>query len=519
MTNKEFDQWLRESLFSVRPEVPPDWDHLVQRMEESESQLDSGFDDAIRTSLAGIGSAATPDWTRMKQQIEADEVHFDSHIRESIEHLEVPYNPSTWPTLHEKLSVEEQLRRRLITAKVLEIVAILFLFLTFYNFFPEVQSNLIRPAEDLIRKELMGKETAMSPQPAPAIPLVTVTAAEGNISTSDKDLLQVSSTASIPSVQGNNEISEQALRNEPLSVEAIPITPLSAKIKSERAGRLAAFEVSRLTEYASLLSSMRIRNMLKSVHPAGVTYASSPLPLGTMMPVIPALTKASKVRFGMVAAVDVNTLFFPEEHFYSQGRSINFTEKEIVADGYSAGASVLFDFRKFMLETGFSYSSKDFGPDRNLFIGTSLDRHSLDFENITLDIVSLPLYLHWKVDGRGSWRLYATGGVSMHVIANANYDLIAENYYTSSAVQNPQQVQNAREVQRVREHMLDGAKFSSKGYLTAAGGIGVERYLNSRMSVFIQPMYEYQIPFFGLIDQNGKHLQNGSLLLGTRISL
>jgi hypothetical protein len=107
----------------------------------------------------------------------------------------------------------------------------------------------------------------------------------------------------------------------------------------------------------------------------------------------------------------------------------------------------------------------------------------------------------------------------MHVIANANYDLIAENYYTSSIVQNPQQLQNEKEVQRVREHMLDGAKFSTKGYLTAAGGIGVERYLNPRLSIYIQPMYEYQIQFFGLIDQNGKHLQNGSLLLGTRISL
>jgi hypothetical protein len=221
----------------------------------------------------------------------------------------------------------------------------------------------------------------------------------------------------------------------------------------------------------------------------------------------------------MMAAADISTLFFPEEHFYSQGRSINFSEKEIVTGGYSTGATLLFDFRKIMVETGLTYSSKTFGPDRNLFVGTSADRHTLDFENISLSILSLPLYLHWKIDGKGLWRIYATGGASMHVIANANYDLIAENIYTSSAVTNGQQLQNAREIQRVREHMLDGAKFSSKGYLTAAGGFGVERYLNTRMSVFIQPMYQYQIPFFGLIDQNGKHLQNGSLLLGTRISL
>jgi hypothetical protein len=67
--------------------------------------------------------------------------------------------------------------------------------------------------------------------------------------------------------------------------------------------------------------------------------------------------------------------------------------------------------------------------------------------------------------------------------------------------------------------MLDGAKFNSKGYVTVAGGFGVERFVNSRISIFAQPMYQYQIQFFGLFDRNGKHLQNGSVLFGTRISL
>ncbi|MDH5580248.1 MAG: hypothetical protein OEZ09_17500, partial [Betaproteobacteria bacterium] len=172
-----------------------------------------------------------------------------------------------------------------------------------------------------------------------------------------------------------------------------------------------------------------------------------------------------------------------------------------------------------LVETGISYSSKNFGPDRKLFIGSSPDQHELDFENITLNVLSVPLFLHLKIDGKGLWRMYVVAGASLHVIADAHYDLIAE-YATpaSAAPLDPMQLQNQREVQRVREHMLDGAKFNSKAYLTAAGGIGVERFLNSRSSVFAQPMYHYQIPFFGLLDQNGKHLRNTSLLLGTRIS-
>jgi hypothetical protein len=241
---------------------------------------------------------------------------------------------------------------------------------------------------------------------------------------------------------------------------------------------------------------------------------------GAVIPA-PVLHKPSKVRFGMMAAADINTLYVPDEFFYSQGRAIRFSEKEIVAGGYTAGASLLFNQPRFLIETGVTYSSKTFGPDRTLFIGTSPDQHELDFENITLDVVSVPLYLHLKIDGKGLWRFYTVGGASLHVIANAHYDLVAENTNppASAAPLDPTQLQNQREVQRVREHMLDGAKFNSKAYLTAAGGFGIERFLNSRTSIFAQPMYHYQISFFGLIDQNGKHLRSTSLLLGTRISL
>lgn len=534
MTNKEFDQWLKESLSSVRPEpTPQDWDHFVHQVEESESAFDSGFDDAIKNAMTQVTSTSVPDWQRMEQQLDADEHQFDQHVRQSIEQFEVPYNPHTWPTLHAKLSEDERLRRRLIIVKVLEIAAVFIVFLTFYNFFPALKSSVIEPAENLIRKELRNKEDVEYD--------MTEETRVGNTGIPDASVLSkksseiVSSEAMQRPEEKQNPVASasglygsavraghnghglesvtlstqntDAIIPESLSpVEILPVEIAKAEIVDSRS--------EDITEPATLdaLSTLSTpQPTLSFVGPMPVFHS--------LLSFTPEVTKMSKVRFGMMAIADVNTLFFPEEHFYSQGRSIHFSEKEIVAGGYSAGASLLFDFKRIMIETGLTYSSKTFGPDRNLFIGTSADRHSLDFENITLNIVSLPLYLHWKLDGRGVWRVYATGGASMHVIANANYDLIAENIYTSSAVQSGQQLQNIREVQRVREHMRDGAKFSSKGYLTAMGGFGVERYLNSRMSVFAQPMYQYQIPFFGLIDQNGKHLQNGSLLLGTRISL
>lgn len=524
MTNKEFDKWLRESLSSVRSEQgPQDWDRFVGRVEESESQMDSGFDTQIRDAMAGLGAGLTPDWPKMEEILNADERQFDQQIKETVENFEVPYNPATWPTLHARVSAEEKMRRRFIHVKVLEIAAVLILFLTFYNFFPVLKSSVLQQSQDLAQKEVSnsGSELAMI-NPA-VITAENAVASDGHGELKNKNAQAISSgrlqeimptsvarPASLRVTdKSNNRDASVALADvvtfdesrSPAIVASLPL--LFSESVSQQASPLAV-EIPAGLAANSLGPISRVR--LASVFSPMVTVA-------------PVLKKASRMRFGMMAGADINTLFVPDEHFYSQGRYINFSEKEIVAGGYSAGASLLFDSRRVVIETGVMYSSKSFRPDRNLFVGNSLDQHSLDFENISLNVLSVPLYFHWKIDGRGLWRVYATSGISLHVIASAHYDLITETIYTSSAVQDPTQMQNRGEVERLRENMLDGAKFSSKGYITTVGGFGIERSLNSRMSLFIQPMYEYQIPFFGLIEQNGKHQQNGSLLLGTRISL
>lgn len=519
MTNREFDRWLRDALSSVQPEsIPGDWEDFVKRVEDEESGDDAGFDDAVRKAVATSGAGAIPDWDRMEQMLEADELAFDEQVKDSVKHYEAPYNPKTWPVLDARLAAEERTRQRLIAAKIAEIVAILFALITFYNFFPAIKSGVIDPAEDLLRKEWKNTDqpvtsaenadaevVAMASTPAADAPVQSVETPVAGERVNQPNTSQPA--AFIAGPDASNRLQAQLLRPE---IPQVVTTQDDIPVVQEMPW-----------------SDMPVMSRDFGSSTAGLQAGSIPdvstdgrkLSQGLAM-ILPGVAKSSKVRFGMSAGADVNTLFIPEEHFYSQGRSIRFSEKEIVAGGYTAGASLLFDSEKFLFETGLSYSSRQFGPDRKLFIGTSSDQHTVDFENITLNVISIPLYLHWKIDGKGLWRVYTIGGASMHVIANAHYDLIAENIFTSSAApQDPMQLQNQREVQRVREHMLDGAKFSTKGYLTAVGGLGVERYLNPRTSLFLQPMYQYQIPFFGLIDQNGKHLRNGSLMLGTRISL
>jgi hypothetical protein len=514
MTSKEFDEWLRANLASVHPELnAQDWDDFVHQVEDAESAIDEVFDDSVRDHVSDLTPTAAPDWGTMERMLEEDERLFDRDVRQHVERFQVPYNPTTWPILDARIAADEKLRRRLVYAKVLEIAAIFFVLLTFYNFFP-----LLIPSSETTQKDSLNEQSVVAaelpgysaeqlqstrtyPEPARTITNESASSDSQNLSLHNQDAAEAVSLSVtlLPQVSRLPGITSQE--------QIVPAPELFVQTSE---GEDAVASVARVPADSGP-HALPVAAIEKFPAP-GIHVG-----MGTLLP--HASSHASRVRFGMSASADVNTLFFPEEHFYTQGRSINFSEKEIVASGYSAGATLLFDFKSFLFETGLNYSFKSFSPNRNLFIGTSADKHTLDFENIALNVVSVPLYLHWKVAHKGPWKVYLTSGTSLHVIANANYDLIAENIYTSSAVQSGQQLQNQREVQRVREHMLDGAKFNSKGYLTLAGGLGLERAVSPRISVFAQPLYHYQIPFFGLIDQNGKHLQNGSMLFGTRVSL
>src|SRR5690606_12649930 len=131
--------WFRELLSSVQGDATPaDWDVFVRKLENEESEHDAGFDEGVRNAVSGVGTNLTPDWEHMEHLLDADEIAFDQQVKDSVERFQAPYNPGSWPVLDAKLAEEERTRRRLIAAKIFEILAILIALLTFSNFFPTI---------------------------------------------------------------------------------------------------------------------------------------------------------------------------------------------------------------------------------------------------------------------------------------------------------------------------------------------------------------------------------------------
>ncbi len=553
MTDKEFDKILKGKLEDNQPEYDQaSWEALENRIvSEDLSSADDPFDDAVRAALGQFAvSDSIGDWTEMERRIVEDENSvFDHEVRQNVENYEAPYDAGSWPVLDQKITEDLRFRRRLIGAKILEIAAILIALITFYNVFPDIKNSL--------RDKGQSAEIAESPGTRVEGAAIMSLAQNSNGQASVLDAVWnksevteggdgsdvVLSSMTFPSNSGNSHSKasgpEPVANNEALlpddrsmpevqredEVKVVYAIDLAQRGSTQVDNAQAENNKRRITalEYAlqpyqnHSVHSISIEK-LPSVDVFGIV-GQSDQNITVTIPEQKPSKKRKALRFSFGASIDLNALYMAKEQFYADGKQIEFSEKNLLATGYSAGAGILFGDGPWTFETGLYYSAKEYDPDRILQVGKTFDVRTVDFSEISLHIVSVPLYAHWNFDRKGKTRFYAVAGVSMNLIATAHYDLITKNNFRSSPPGSVPDKKTDSEVARIREHILDGAKFSSKSYVTVAAGFGVEHNLGGKLSLFAQPMYNYQVPYFSFSDRNGKQFQFISMQFGTRVRL
>lgn len=519
MTDKEFDDILKHKLDQFRAEYDPQtWDSLEQRIENENLAEGDGFDEAIRASMAGFaGSGLSPDWETMEQRLDAEEAQvFDEHVKESVGKYSAPYDPSSWPILSDKITEDERLRKKLIALKVLELAAVLVALLTLFNFLPLLEKAIMDEQEQVVtlddERASMRMEAVIDKKLA------------GSGSEASNGAIGIQSGAGTDgsAVDNSGSNGKQSQFNESVS---------DATSSDQTRGQKTLVKVPTLGTRPSEVVHERVQRHAEQceVQPdlgndavISLTVATVALPneLTSLesrnTPSTQLRSRKKSLRLGLFTSLDFNHLYMPSEQFYADGRKIKFSEKYLLATGYSVGATLLFDRGAWSFETGLVYSQKSFEPNRVLQIGKTFDVRTVDFDEISMHLVKVPLNARWNFDRKGKTRFYLVGGAGLNVIAAANYDLLTRGGVGSRP---PGGTRTDVEVARVRENFLDGAEFSSKSFITLSGGIGVEQELSKKFSVFVQPTYDYQLPILLLSDREGKQLQFLSLQFGTRVRL
>ena len=525
MSDREFDDIVKRALENFQPEYDPlSWNQLNSRI----SSADEDFDDSMRDALSSFSAGAPADWDVMEQMIESSEnVRFDEEVKNEIKTYQEPYDPATWPRLDRKIDEYERLRRRLILSKVMEVAAVLLLILTFVNLWPEIKSYWLKD------------NAAFTESAEKSAPVVTTIVENQEINSPDQqgderiaaevrgiDASEITAGAAKAMSAGRSELSSgftgssgsHAARSETaidrLTTQDLSELPgvvshqLSAKTSDVSPAIVAGVPIAE-----NHVRSVSGTDMLAGIEP-GIRSNQGQL----ITAVVDPITHRKGLRMSFGASYDINSLYIPSDQFYADGNPIYFEEKHLLASGYSAGATILFDGKLLTLETGLHYSVKKYEPNRIIKIGQTFDVSTIDFQQISLQTVHIPANVQWYFDKRGKTRFYALAGAGLNFVVTAHYDLYVESELRSSPGGTRPDPAD-RDIQQVREHFLDGADFSSKSFVTVTGALGVDHSINRKFSVFMQPTYNHQVPFFELTDLGGKRLRYLSLQFGTRVNL
>ncbi len=394
MTDKELGDIIKQKLEEYKPEYDPaSWEALESRLDASDELVDDAFDQSVRTAFAGFAlpEDAASDWESMEKILDADQgQQFDDTIRSSMEKFEEPYDSSSWPVLDTKIDEDEKLRRRLIAAKVLEVAAVLLIILTLHNLMPDIKELVFPNIEDT---QVPGTEQTAE--------VLTVHGSEAGILSTNSQTTEIAGDLNQEASSIENTTETKLQSTIPYRGEAVLVTEGRDLVTTDALAPVEAngFDLISLTDAQECEVTPDL-----GVAMIGLPPAIASLPMGepvhssntNLIPPTPKPFSARRsLKLTLAASADVNSLYMPDEQFYIGGQKIRFNERTLAALGFSTGAGLVFGYGAWSFETGLYYSSKQFEPNRVLQIGKAFDVRTLDFERISLHVISVPLKAHW----------------------------------------------------------------------------------------------------------------------------
>ena len=559
MGNSEWDNYLRDLLGEFKSEgETPHWEEFAEQLDSrgifgEESNLPS--DENLKETLSSYKPTnEVTGWERIEASLNAEDRAFDENVRKKINHYEPAYDPHSWSLFLKQLSANRLLRIKLIALKSVESVALLLLILTIVNIgrqgkFP-FTTEPAQEVQPFHSTEKSNQDKAFNSNKENSSKDVSINMPVQMADASPSAVKKIGSTSSrkqrtyigkiapqiindIP-VAGNGtkelsniEIEQAVIIASNETTEEIKAVNESSLIEEEAALPVETEGIAIVTkesvqqdQVALALNETYITEALGLTPTSISAHASPTIPLAKLVK-----AKAKNyIEFGMMAQVDYNQLKMPEDRLNSFSRTFVFPLQGITSTGYGGGFTLAIGHPHWALETGLVYSAKSFEPGRELTIGDELNNGNVEFEAMRLQLVSVPLQFRYRFEPKGRLKSYALAGFGMHVIVQSDIDMMVKYKFNSLAAgenpnNDPAAAQTIHETRRISEDIKDGAPFSTKSFISANLGLGLEYVLRENKTLFLQTAYQYQIPKLKFSNHNGKHILSLSLQVGVRTQL
>jgi hypothetical protein len=376
----------------------------------------------------------------------------------------------------------------------------------------QAEENTTETQPSATAEEEASNSTAQSKQGQPA------TDQTNHFTTASDTEKEPSHNQQSPSaVSSTRKAAPIALLNRGLSSKRLPpvLHPLPANTYVAPLDN----ELSLLHKRSSILHLDKLPNEVN----AGLAY--EPTPDLSDVTEVRALKRRNVLRLGMYASAEYN-------HIEVQP-GLEKSDEEVLdrfAMGYGSGLTIGLDMGRWELETGAAYASRMYpvglvyvqGSLREGYIGSKLRAGELN-------IISVPLHARYNFIHKREWRAYVISGAALQIAFQANYYAVESpehSFLPNPAGPPPQQAPGGTgesSITRIKKEsigLLEGGAFNDNAYLTGNLGFGVERYINDRWSLFLQPTYQYSLHYFreGL-GPNRDQINSLSFLFGTKVRM
>ena len=456
MEEEKMDQLLKDKLESLETKVPKD-----AWKNFSEKWKDALLDDQT-----------------------AEEKKFDQTIHEKLNQFIFPTNEGqAWAHFHSYYSHIKSNENKIIWFKAMEVTMAVLLFFTC------LQVGVIRrvPASQSVNVE----NSHIGPVDKNFSALTDIKVVENNIQNKRNNTLQNKTLSNLSDYQSYEEVNKLPSKKIILEVEPIPgsiaknltLAPVPVSLESFT-------EVSQIP-----------------------TLASRHIPISTRKIYVNNILDFGKWHLTLLTGLDGDNVFTPAYPRFKVPETIR------NSSGFHLGFLLSEGAKRLETGFGFIYAHKEYNAPAVTFIQGSLrDGYTTEqLKKIQLNLLQIPVFTRFNIVHKENWRIYATLGATAQVTLSANYFIVHPGFFPSTVALTGK---SNSIYQNLEEGLMQGGTLIDNVYLSMDMGVGAEKMISPRTSIFAQSSYQ---SFVGHISKGigpyNDRISTVSFQSGVRINL
>lgn len=517
MDNKEFDDIIKKKLESLSSDgAGGNWDTFRQRWLESDQadddpQSDSQIDDHV--------DPVTPE---SDLAFEKTNAAFDKKLKENLSSLRMPFNSAHWVILKAQLEAEALFKKRLFVAKSVEVLMLLLIVIGILNIVPIKNEVYQIP----MYNASMTASIAVDKRTADKYAADQIT----NYIKANQDPIVNAINTAIMGKNHTNTLASTKVSNavQHTLEEEKKFTGRFGEIKTDVLPFLSSLKEknSHVEGHKNNRKSPRDRKESASVLDHTIRPVSNSVKALSIPPIaalIKPLAENKNTYLGLAIGPKINLINSPFDPIYKVD------PYNTLNTNFNIGARFEKEIGPVTAYAGLGYHKTSYEPlpVSELYEDIFNAYNQTSLENISFSTIDIPLGIKYDVIKRDKFAVYASAGVSLNIIGDAQYDVLDAPLGRNQPAlppsvkpdRNPEISTEAKLSEKeFSRGIFHGGSLSDNLYATASVGIGLSRRITDISSIYVEPTYSHFISPNG-IGPNEDKLHSVAVSIGMRFRL